>query len=127
MLDEHPPPGYAPWTGKLIAKLLGDVSKDQVWHVLRRHGIHLQRRRSWSISADPQFAVKAVAIVALYLGPPENAVVICVDEKPCIQALERAQGYLKLPNGKAITGYNHDTNATARLPCSQLSTLLPAK
>jgi transposase len=52
--------------------------------------------------------VKAAAIIALYLGPPENAVVICVDEKPCIQALERSQGFLRLPNGRATTGYSHE-------------------
>ena len=51
---------------------------------------------------------KAADIVGLYLNPPENAVVICVDEKPGIQALERAQGWLRLPNGKAITGANHE-------------------
>ena len=107
VLDETPPKGHATWTGKLVAKNLGDVSQDQVWRVLRRHGIHLQRRRSWCISTDPEFAPKAADIVGLYLNPPENAVVICVDEKPHIQALERAQGWLRLPNGKALTGYNH--------------------
>ncbi len=107
-LDEKPPPGHATWTGKLLAEALGDVSEHQVWRVLRKHGIHLQRRRSWCISTDPQFSEKAADIVGLYLSPPENAVVISVDEKPAIQALERAQGYLKLPNGKAITGYNHE-------------------
>jgi transposase len=107
-LDEDPPPGHATWTGNLVAKALGDVSDHQVWRVLRKHAIHLQRRHSWCISTDPQFAEKAADIVGLYLSPPENAIVISVDEKPAIQALERAQGYLKLPNGKAITGYNHE-------------------
>ena len=107
VLDETPPKGHATWTGKLVAKRLGDVSQDHVWRVLRRHGICLQRRRSWCISTDPEFAPKAADIVGLYLDPPENAVVICVDEKPHIQALERAQGWLRLPNGKALTGYNH--------------------
>lgn len=107
-LDEDPPFGHATWTGNLVSKALGDVSDHQVWRVLRKHGIHLQRRHSWCISTDPQFAEKAADIVGLYLSPPENAVVISVDEKPVIQALERAQGYLKLPNGKAITGYNHE-------------------
>ena len=51
---------------------------------------------------------EAADIVALYLQPPENAVVLSVDEKPHIQALERAQGWLKLPNGKALTGFNHE-------------------
>jgi hypothetical protein len=54
------------------------------------------------------FAQKAADIVALYLQPRENAVVLSVDEKPHIQALERAQGWLKLPNGKAFTGFNHE-------------------
>jgi len=107
-LDETPPSGYATWTGKLVSHALGDVSEHQVWRVLRHHGIHLQRRHSWCISTDPQFAEKAADIIGLYLSPPENAIVISVDEKPAIQALERAQGYLKLPNGKAITGYNHE-------------------
>ena len=107
-LDEAPPDGYATWDGKLIAQALGDVSKHQVWRILRRHGIQLARRRSWCISTDPEFSVKAADIVGIYLDPPENAVVIAVDEKPGIQALERAQGYLKLPNGRAITGYSHE-------------------
>ena len=107
-LDEAPPSGYATWTGSLVADALGDVAKHQVWRVLRWQGIHLQRRRSWCIRTDPQFAAKAANIVGLYLNPPENAVILSVDEKPHIQALERAQGYLKLPSGKAVTGFNHE-------------------
>jgi hypothetical protein len=42
------------------------------------------------------------------MAPPKNAIVLRVDEKPSIQALERAQGYLKLPNGRALTGHSHD-------------------
>jgi transposase len=107
-LDTAPPYGHGTWTGALVAQSLGDVSKHQVWRVLRREGIHLQRRRSWCISTDPQFSSKAADIVGLYLNPPANAVLLSVDEKPHIQALERAQGYLKLPNGKAVTGFNHE-------------------
>jgi transposase len=107
-LDETPPEGYATWTGSLLAEALGDVSDTHVWRVLQARGIHLQRRRSWCISTDPQFVPKAADIVALYLSPPEGAVVISVDEKPHIQALERAQGWLKLPNGKALSGYSHE-------------------
>jgi transposase len=108
LLDEKPPEGYSTWNGSLIAQHIGTVSSDFVWRVLKKHNIHLQRKHSWCISTDPEFAVKAADIVGLYLDPPNNAVVICVDEKPAIQALERAQGWLKLPNGKAITGYNHE-------------------
>ena len=105
-LDEPPPEGYASWNGRLLAEALA-ISKDQVWRVLRKHGISLQRRRSWCVSTDPEFAAKAADIVGLYLDPPENAVVLCVDEKPHIQALERAQGWLKLPDGRALTGFSH--------------------
>ena len=107
VLDKEPPRGYTTWNGRLVAKELQDVSKDQVWRILRRHKIQLQRRRSWCISTDPQFAPKAADIVGIYLDPPENALVISVDEKPQIQALERAQGYIKLPNGRALFGQSH--------------------
>ena len=62
-----------------------------------RQKIDLAGRKSWCESDDPEFAAKAADVVGLYMAPPENAIVICVDEKPSIQALERAQGYLKLP------------------------------
>lgn len=107
-LNYDPPKGYSTWTGSLLAVHLSNVSDDQVWRVLKKHGIHLQRRHSWCISTDPEFSAKAADIIGLYLDPPQNAIVISVDEKPAIQALERAQGWLKLPNGKAITGYNHE-------------------
>jgi len=107
-LDEPPPEGQTTWTGSLVARALGDVSAIHVWRVLQKHGIHLRRRRSWCVSTDPQFAEKAADIVGLYLNPPENAVVISVDEKPSIQALERAQGWLRLPNGQAVRGHSHE-------------------
>lgn len=107
LLDEGPPKGYSQWNGKLLAERLRDVSSAQVWRVLRRHNICLQRRRSWCISTDPEFGPKAADVVGLYLNPPENALVLSVDEKPSIQALERAQGYLRLPDGKAVNGFSH--------------------
>jgi len=107
LLDEAPPKGYSQWNGRLLAERLGDVSKAQVWRMLRRRNICLQRRRSWCISTDPAFGPKAADVVGLYLNPPENALVLSVDEKPSIQALERAQGYLRLPDGKAVNGFSH--------------------
>ena len=107
-LDTAPPPGYATWNGRLLAAALGDVSADQVWRVLRRQRLSLQRRHSWCLSTDPEFAAKAADIVGLYLAPSEEAVVLCVDEKPGIQALERAQAYLRLPDGRALTGFSHE-------------------
>jgi transposase len=107
-LDEPPPEGFARWNGPLLAGALGDATADQVWAQLRLLGISLERRRSWCVSTDPQFAAKAADIVGLYLAPPCNAVVLSIDEKPCIQALERAQGWLRLPNGRALTGFAHE-------------------
>lgn len=107
LLDEPPPKGYSQWNGRGLAERLGDVSKDQVWRILRRHDICLQRRRSWCISTDPEFGPKAADVVGLYLNPPQAALVLSVDEKPSIQALERAQGYLRLPDGKAVNGFSH--------------------
>jgi transposase len=55
-LDTPPPAGYARWNGALLARHLGEISKHQVWRVLRAHGISLERRRSWCISTDLAFA-----------------------------------------------------------------------
>ena len=107
-LDQAPPPGYSRWTGALLAQALGDLSERQVLRVLAANGLNLRRSHSWCVSTDPEFTAKAADLVGLYLAPPENAVVLCVDEKPQIQALERAQGYLRLPNGRALTGFSHE-------------------
>jgi len=108
VLEREPPAGFARWNGPLIAAELGDVHEQHVWRVLRAQKIDLAGRKSWCESDDPEFVAKAADVVGLYMAPPENAIVICVDEKPSIQALERAQGYLKLPNGRALTGHSHD-------------------
>ena len=108
LLDKPSPQGYARWTGPLLARALGDVDVQYVWRFLREHKIDLAARKSWCESNDPKFAAKAADVVGLYVDPPAKAVVLCVDEKPSIQALERAQGYLKLPNGRALTGQSHN-------------------
>ena len=108
LLDRPPPEGYANWTGPLLATALGDVNVQYIWRFLRAQKIDLSGRKSWCVSNDPEFAAKAAEIVGLYMAPPENAIVLAVDEKPSIQALERSQGYLKLPNGRAMTGQSHD-------------------
>jgi len=117
LLDQTPPEGYARWTGPLLAAALDDVDVQYVWRFLRAQKIDLAGRKSWCESNDPAFVAKAADVVGLYMAPPENAIVICVDEKPSIQALERAQGYLKLPNGRALTGHSHDykRNGTSTL------------
>lgn len=106
-LKKTPPKGYSQWNGRLLAEYLG-LSPDYVWQVMRENGIQLQRRRSWCESTDPEFAEKAADVIGVYLNPPENAVVLCVDEKPHIQALERAQGYLTFADGKTMSGFSHE-------------------
>jgi transposase len=108
MLDHPPPDGYANWTAPLLSRELADIHEQYIWRFLRRQKIELSGRKSWCQSTDPEFVAKAADIVGLYMDPPENAVVLSVDEKPSIQALERAQGYLKLPNGRAMIGQSHD-------------------
>jgi transposase len=87
-----------------VATHLG-ASADAVWRVLRKEGVCLQRQRSWCVSTDPEFAAKAADVVGLYLNPPTNALVISVDEKPSIQALERRTGYVQTDSGKIVRGY----------------------
>ena len=108
LLDQPPPAGYANWSAPLLARELGDIHEQYIWRFLRAQKIDLSGRKSWCESNDPDFVAKAADIVGLYMMPPDNAVVLSVDEKPSIQALERAQGYLKLPNGRAMTGQSHD-------------------
>lgn len=107
-LDRAPPAGYSNWTAPLLARELVDIHEQYVWRFLRSQKIDLSGRKSWCESSDPEFVSKAADIVGLYMSPPDNAVVLSVDEKPSIQALERAQGYLKLPNGRAMIGQSHD-------------------
>lgn len=100
-LEENPPNGLARWDGNVLAKEL-KVSPDAVWRFLKKNGISLARRRTWCVSTDEYFAEKAADIVGLYLNPPERAIVVCVDEKPMIQALERKTGYVKVANQKVV-------------------------
>ena len=107
-LDQPPPAGYANWTAPLLARALCDVHEQYIWRFLPAQKIDLSGRKSWCESTDPAFVAKAAEIVGLYMAPPDNAVVLSIDEKPSIQALERAQGYLKLPTGRAMIGQSHD-------------------
>ena len=117
LLDQAPPAGYGRWTAPLLSRELVDVSDQYIWRFLREHKIDLAARKSWCQTDDPDFVAKAAEIVGLYLDPPQDAIVLAVDEKPHIQALERAQGYLKLPNGRALSGRSHDykRNGTSTL------------
>lgn len=77
-------------------------SKCAVWQVVAKNAFCLQSQRSWCVSTGKECAAKVADIVELYLNPPHNALVICVDEKPSIQALEGATGYLQISSGKVV-------------------------
>lgn len=104
-LEQPAPAGQAIWDGPAVAKQLKS-SVHAVWRILRKEGICLSRQRSWCVSTDPEFSVKAADILGLYLNPLENAFVLLVDEKPSIQALECATGYVETDNGKIVRGFN---------------------
>lgn len=103
-LQEPPPAGHSCWNGALLAEETG-YSKHAIWRFLRCQRISLARRRSWCVSTDPEFAAKAAEVVGLYLAPPENSLVLFVDEKPNIQALEREGGYVTSSDRRLIQGY----------------------
>ena len=88
----HPAEGYANWSGPLLARALGDVNVQYVWRFLRAQKMDLSGRKSWCVSNDPEFDAKAAEMVGFYLAPPVDAVVLAIDEKPSMQALERAPG-----------------------------------
>jgi transposase len=101
LLEQRPPAGLSHWDGPAVAAALG-ASVHAVWRVLRREGIYLQRWRRWCVSTDPEFAPKAAEIVGLYRNPPVNALVLSVDEKPSIQAIERPSGYVETDSGAVV-------------------------
>jgi len=94
----RPPQGQNRWTLRGLAAHLG-VPKSLVHEVLQREHIQPHRIRYYMHSSDPRFEEKLEDIVGLYLQPPENAVVLCVDEKAGIQALDRTQPVLPLRPG----------------------------
>ena len=115
-LEFPPPKGQACWDGPSLGGYF-KTSDDAIWRVLRKEGICLSRQRSWCVSTDPEFSAKAGDIVGLYLNPPDKALVISVDEKPSIQALERRTGYVKTDSGKIVRGYKstYKRNGTLNL------------
>jgi transposase len=102
-----PPPGEAThWTGRMLAKATG-VSLRSVQRILEAHQLAPHRIRTFKLSNDPKFAEKLKDIVGLYVDPPAHAVVLSVDEKSQIQALDRTQPGLPMKPGRAGT-MTHD-------------------
>src|SRR6188768_4541102 len=102
----EPPGETTQWTGRAMAKATG-VSLSYVQRVWRSHGLQPHRIRTFKLSNDPQFAAKVRDIVGLYVDPPSHAVVLSVDEKSQIQALDRTQPGLPMKPGRAGT-MTHD-------------------
>src|SRR6266498_4127332 len=93
---EKPSGGYTNWSQKRIAKIVG-ISQSRVHQILKQADLKPHKIEYWcGKSPDPEFESKMINIVGLYMNPPQNAVVICVDEKTQIQALDRTQPILPL-------------------------------
>ena len=101
------PPGEAThWTGRMMAAAVG-LSLRTVQRIWAAHQLQPHRLRSFKRSRDPEFITKLADIVGLYMAPPRHAVVLSVDEKSQIQALDRTQPGLPIKPGKAGT-MTHD-------------------
>lgn len=101
-----PPPGRSRWTVRLLAKHL-KLSTSSVTLILRNIGLKPHLHRTYKVSLDPDFASRVIDVVGLYLNPPQNSVVLSLDEKTQIQALERTQMPLPMRAGRAAT-HTHD-------------------
>ena len=124
-----PPPGESThWTGRELAKAAG-VSLRSVQRILEARQLAPHRIRTFKLSKDPEFVEKLRDIVGLYVDPPAHAVVLSVDEKSQIQALDRTQPGLPMKKGRAGTmthdykrhgSGNHDARSESpeQSPCS---------
>ena len=110
------PPGHAThWTGRAMAKAVG-VSLRAVQRLWEAHRLQPHRIRTFKRSNDPEFAEKVENIVGLYMDPPKHAVVVSIDEKSQIQALDRTQPGLPLKPGKCGTmTHDYKRNGTTTL------------
>ena len=112
---ETRPPGATHWSCRSMAKAQG-VSKATVNRIWQSHQIQPHRTRGFKLSRDPRFLEKLTDVVGLYLNPPEKALVLCVDEKSQIQALDRTQPGLPLKKGRCGTmTHDYKRNGTTTL------------
>jgi transposase len=102
----EPPGETTHWTGRALAKAAG-VSHRSVQRIWAAHGLKPHRVRTFKLSNDPKFAAKVQDVVGLYVDPPEHALVLSVDEKSQIQALDRTQPGLPMKKGRCGT-MTHD-------------------
>ncbi len=106
LTTQQTPPNATHWSTRTMARAVG-VSPATVRRVWRAHGLKPHRVRSFKLSNDPHFAEKLDDVVGLYLRPPEHAIVLSLDEKSQIQALDRSQPGLPLKKGRCQT-MTHD-------------------
>ena len=110
-----PPLEATHWTGAMMAKETG-ISVSSVQRIWRAHGLQPHRVRQFKLSNDPKFAAKLRDVVGLYVDPPAHAIVLSVDEKSQIQALDRTQPGLPLKKGRAGTlTHDYKRNGTTTL------------
>jgi transposase len=112
---ETRPAGATHWSCRSMAKVQG-VSKATVNRIWQSHQIQPHRTQGFKLSRDPRFLEKLTDVVGLYLNPPEKALVLCVDEKSQIQALDRTQPGLPLKKGRCGTmTHDYKRNGTTTL------------
>ena len=112
---QQTPPNATHWSTRTMAAATG-ISERSVRRIWRQHGLKPHLIRTFKVSRDPAFTEKLDAIVGLYLNPPEHALVLCVDEKSQIQALDRTQPGLPLKRGRCGTmTHDYKRNGTATL------------
>jgi transposase len=98
LTNQTPPHEATHWTAPAMAKAVG-ISPSSVRRIWKGHGLQPHRVRSFKLSNDPKFADKLKDVVGLYIDPPDHAVVLSVDEKSQIQALDRTQPGLPMKKG----------------------------
>jgi transposase len=109
------PPGETHWSCRTMAARAG-VSPATVQRIWSARGLQPHRVKTFKLSNDPRFEEKLVDVVGLYLNPPENAIVLCMDEKSQIQALDRTQPSLPIKPGRAGTmTHDYKRNGTTTL------------
>jgi transposase len=113
---ERPPPDHdTHWSTRSMARQVG-MSQTAISRIWRAFGLKPHLEQTWKLSADPQFIDKVRDIVGLYLDPPERALVLCVDEKSQIQALDRSAPTLPiLPGTPARRSHDYVRHGTASL------------
>jgi len=109
------PAGQTHWSLRTMAERTG-VSKDTVRRVWVARGLKPHQVKTFKISNDKKFEQKLIDVVGLYLNPPDNAVVLCMDEKSSVQALDRTQPSLPMKKGRAATmTHDYKRNGTTTL------------